>query len=133
LTGSPASTGISRSTTRDTSVDVGIALDDPDAGDQNDGTAPDRRTVLADALFTTEQRRTPIEPFTSLGDDLAIGDTYAIQGINVQRRLDGGARIIGRKVSSSRPAHQAHRHRRGRIDARQSDASRRWRTSCRVR
>jgi 2-keto-4-pentenoate hydratase len=67
----------------------------------------DRRTQLADALWGAEQSRTPIEPLTEQHPDLGIEDAYAIQGINVARRVDAGARVIGRKVGlTSKPMQQ---------------------------
>jgi 2-keto-4-pentenoate hydratase len=64
----------------------------------------DRRSQLADALWAAEQSRRPIEPLTEQHPDLVIEDAYAIQGLNVARRVDGGARVIGRKVGlTSKP------------------------------
>ena len=66
-----------------------------------------RHVDLADALWSAEQSRTPISPLTEQFPDLVIDDAYAIQGINVQRRLDAGARVIGRKVGlTSKPMQQ---------------------------
>ena len=67
----------------------------------------DRRAELAAALWDAEQSRRPIAPLTEQYDDLVIEDAYAIQGINVQRRLDGGAQVVGRKVGlTSKPMQQ---------------------------
>ena len=67
----------------------------------------DRHVELADALWSAEQSRTPIAPLTEQYPDLVIQDAYAIQGINVQRRRDVGARVIGRKVGlTSKPMQQ---------------------------
>jgi 2-keto-4-pentenoate hydratase len=67
----------------------------------------DRRADLADALWRAEQERTPIEPLTEQHTDLAVEDAYAIQGINIARRQEAGARIIGRKVGlTSKPMQQ---------------------------
>lgn len=67
----------------------------------------DRRTELADALWEAERSRRPIAPLTEQYDDLVIEDAYAIQDINVQRRLAAGARVIGRKVGlTSKPMQQ---------------------------
>ena len=66
-----------------------------------------RQVELADALWDAEMSRVPIEPLTDQYDDLVVDDAYAIQAINVQRRLDGGARIVGRKVGlTSKPMQQ---------------------------
>ncbi|HEX2360663.1 MAG TPA: 2-keto-4-pentenoate hydratase [Jiangellaceae bacterium] len=69
--------------------------------------AEDRRSELADALWQAERARQPMQPLTDLYPDLVIEDAYAIQGINIQRRLDAGARIVGRKVGlTSKPMQQ---------------------------
>jgi 2-oxopent-4-enoate hydratase len=63
-----------------------------------------RQAELADALWQAETTRQPIAPLTEQYDDLAIEDAYAIQGINVRRRIDRGASVIGRKVGlTSKP------------------------------
>jgi len=67
----------------------------------------ERHRQLADALREAETSRKPIAPLTEQFDDLVIEDAYAIQGINVQRRVDAGARVIGRKVGlTSKPMQQ---------------------------
>jgi 2-keto-4-pentenoate hydratase len=67
----------------------------------------ERRAQLADALWEAETSRRPIAPLTEQYDDLVIEDAYAIQDINVQRRIDRGARVIGRKVGlTSKPMQQ---------------------------
>lgn len=69
---------------------------------------PDQRhAALADALWQAETSRNPIEPLTDQHDDLVIEDAYAIQAINVQRRIDNGASVVGRKVGlTSKPMQQ---------------------------
>ncbi|VVN30634.1 2-keto-4-pentenoate hydratase [Pseudomonas fluorescens] len=57
--------------------------------------------MLAERLITAECARQPCEP---LREDIArysdnpVETAYAIQQLNVQRRLDAGARIVGRKI-----------------------------------
>ena len=73
-----------------------------------DARAAELRGELADALWQAETARVPIDPLTDTYPDLVIDDAYAIQAINVQRRVDGGARVIGRKVGlTSKPMQQA--------------------------
>jgi 2-keto-4-pentenoate hydratase len=66
-----------------------------------------RHVELADALWHAETSRVPIAPLTEQYDDLVVEDAYAVQAINVQRRLDAGARVVGRKVGlTSKPMQQ---------------------------
>ena len=53
---------------------------------------------LADALEEAQRTGKPIEPLTDAHPDLDITDAYAIQTINIDRRVEAGARVIGRKV-----------------------------------
>jgi 2-keto-4-pentenoate hydratase len=53
---------------------------------------------LADALWEADRTARPVEPLTDRHPDLDITDAYAIQTVNIRRRLDDGARVIGRKV-----------------------------------
>ncbi len=64
------------------------------------------RHELADALDRAEATGTPIPPLTESLPDLSIADAYAIQAINVARRVDGGRRIVGRKVGLTSTAMQ---------------------------
>jgi 2-keto-4-pentenoate hydratase len=67
----------------------------------------ERHRQLADALWQAETSRQPIEPLTEQHDDLVVEDAYAIQAINVRRKMDAGARVIGRKVGlTSKPMQQ---------------------------
>jgi 2-keto-4-pentenoate hydratase len=60
--------------------------------------------VLAGELWQAERDRKPIEPLTDRHDDLVIDDAYAIQTSNIDRRIAGGARTIGRKIGlTSKP------------------------------
>lgn len=62
---------------------------------------------LADELWQADQTAQPVEPLTDRHPDLVIADAYAIQTINIDRRLAAGSRIIGRKVGlTSRPMQQ---------------------------
>jgi 2-keto-4-pentenoate hydratase len=63
--------------------------------------------ALADDLWGALTTQRPIEPLTERHPDLVIDDAYAIQGSVIKRRIDGGARIIGRKVGlTSKPMQQ---------------------------
>lgn len=56
-----------------------------------------QRQSLADALWAAERDRKVIaKPSDSLSYD--VDDAYAVQQINVQRKLAAGARLVGRKV-----------------------------------
>ena len=53
---------------------------------------------LADALWRAEVERVPIAPITEGRPDLTVEDAYAIQTVNVERRVASGAVVRGRKV-----------------------------------
>ena len=53
---------------------------------------------LADALWGAEVERAPIAPITEGRPDLTVEDAYAIQTVNVERRVASGAVVRGRKV-----------------------------------
>ncbi|MEN3301351.1 fumarylacetoacetate hydrolase family protein [Pseudonocardia sp.] len=59
---------------------------------------------LADELWTADRTAVPVAPLTDRHPDLDITDAYAIQTLNIDRRVKEGQRIIGRKVGlTSRP------------------------------
>lgn len=56
---------------------------------------------VADALWTAERDRTAIDKPSDAsinGQALSVDDAYAVQQMNVARRIAGGARLVGRKV-----------------------------------
>lgn len=65
-------------------------------------TRPDVRTselaALAEALAEAERSRVPVAPPTQTLPGLAVDDAYAIQEINIARRLASGERAAGHKV-----------------------------------
>jgi 2-oxopent-4-enoate hydratase len=59
---------------------------------------------LADELWEADRSAKPIAPLTDRHDGLDIEDAYAIQSINIERRVAAGQKIIGRKVGlTSKP------------------------------
>lgn len=58
----------------------------------------ERRQALAEMLWAAERDRAPIPPITDDNPDLTVEDSYAIQTINIDRRVAGGAVVRGRKV-----------------------------------
>jgi 2-oxopent-4-enoate hydratase len=59
---------------------------------------------FAEELHRAGVERRPIEPLTGRAPDLRVEDAYAIQTGVIERRLAGGARMIGRKIGlTSRP------------------------------
>lgn len=62
--------------------------------------------VHADALRTAERERRPIAPITASDASLTVADAYAIQTLNVDRRLADGAVVRGRKVGLTSRAMQ---------------------------
>ena len=53
---------------------------------------------LADELWEADRSAKPVAPLTDRHPELVIEDAYAIQTINIERRIAGGERVIGRKV-----------------------------------
>ncbi len=53
---------------------------------------------LAESLREAAESREPCAPLTAEHPDLTIEDAYAIQGINLERRIEAGARLVGRKI-----------------------------------
>ena len=59
---------------------------------------------LADELWDADRTAKPIAPLTERYPELVLEDAYAIQTINIDRRVREGQLIIGRKVGlTSRP------------------------------
>ena len=66
-----------------------------------------RRQSLAEALWRAERDRAPILALTDEHPDLTVEDAYAIQTINIDRRVSEGRLIRGRKVGlTSAPMQQ---------------------------
>jgi len=61
-------------------------------------TLPDKVTEAADVLAVAQAGRTPIGPLTERYPELDLADAYAIQRVNFRRRLNSGARLVGRKI-----------------------------------
>lgn len=62
---------------------------------------------LAAELWDADRTAVPIAPLTERHPDLVLDDAYAIQTVNVDRRLAEGRRVVGRKVGlTSRPMQQ---------------------------
>ena len=59
---------------------------------------------LADELWEADRAAKPVSPLTERHSELVLEDAYAIQTINIDRRVAAGQRVIGRKVGlTSRP------------------------------
>jgi 2-oxopent-4-enoate hydratase len=62
---------------------------------------------IADRLHAAERDRVAVEALTTEHPDLSIEDAYAVQALNVERRIADGARVLGRKVGlTSAPMQQ---------------------------
>jgi len=60
--------------------------------------------MLADELWQADTTAVPISPLTDRHPDLTIEDAYAIQSVNIDRRVANGERICGRKIGlTSKP------------------------------
>jgi len=65
-----------------------------------------QRAELAERLWQAEQTRRPCAPLTEDHPTLSPSDAYAIQGVNLARHQELGARIVGRKVGLTSDAIQ---------------------------
>lgn len=52
----------------------------------------------ADQLWVAQQDRTPIAPLSVRYPELRVADAYAIQQVNLQRRITAGATLVGHKI-----------------------------------
>ncbi|QJY48910.1 2-keto-4-pentenoate hydratase [Pseudonocardia broussonetiae] len=53
---------------------------------------------LADELWEADRAAKPVPPLTERHPDLVVSDAYAVQTLNIERRVAAGQRVIGRKV-----------------------------------
>ena len=64
----------------------------------------DLQRDLAAELWDADRTAVPIAPLTERHPELVLADAYAIQTINIDRRVAEGQRVIGRKVGlTSKP------------------------------
>jgi 2-keto-4-pentenoate hydratase len=54
--------------------------------------------ALAELLFNAELNKKGIDPLTKMESNLTIQDAYQIQLVNVKRKLNEGAKIVGKKI-----------------------------------
>ncbi|MEU8897762.1 2-keto-4-pentenoate hydratase [Nocardia sp. NPDC048505] len=64
------------------------------------------RIQLADELEVAERDRVAIDPLVARHAEIDVVDAYEIQLINIRRKLDSGAKVIGHKVGLSSLAMQ---------------------------
>jgi len=64
------------------------------------------RIELADELAKAEAERIAIDPLVARHPDIDVVDAYEIQLVNIRRRLDAGAKVVGHKVGLSSLAMQ---------------------------
>ena len=67
----------------------------------------ERRQELAAILREAAATGAPCRPLRVLAPELVVDDAYAIQKLNIDRRLEAGARLIGRKVGLTSEAVQS--------------------------
>ena len=53
---------------------------------------------IAKELRTAEEQRSPVAPVATRFGDLTVADAYAVQLANLELRLAGGDRVLGRKI-----------------------------------
>jgi len=53
---------------------------------------------VAKELRTAEEERSPVAPVAARFGELTVGDAYAVQQANLEMKLAGGDRIVGRKI-----------------------------------
>lgn len=61
---------------------------------------------LGDELYQALCHRNTLDPLTARHPDITIEDAYAVQEIMVSRRLEGGERIVGKKIGVTSKAMQ---------------------------
>lgn len=61
---------------------------------------------IADELFEAEQARKPIAPLGETDPSFGVSDAYAVQMLNVERRLASGRTVVGKKVGLTSKAMQ---------------------------
>jgi len=66
----------------------------------------DQRSLIADAILQAADRKQPVGPLTDTHADITVQDAYRIQLITVERRVQSGRRIIGKKIGLTSPAMQ---------------------------
>lgn len=63
--------------------------------------------AAAAELWAADRDHVPVEPITRRHRDIDVTAAYAIQQVNLQRRLQGGAKLVGRKIGlTSAPMQQ---------------------------
>ena len=58
----------------------------------------EQRVAIADELFAADQARSVIPLLTKRFPEMEVADSYAVQGIWAQRRLDAGYKVVGHKI-----------------------------------
>ena len=61
---------------------------------------------VADILFNAEQNSTAVSPIREIIGETDLELAYAVQEVNVQRRIKSGDKVIGKKIGLTSPAVQ---------------------------
>lgn len=64
-------------------------------------------SAIADGLAAAERDRVAVQPVSDRHPGFDLASAYRVQTININRRIDAGARLIGHKVGLTNPAMQA--------------------------
>jgi 2-oxopent-4-enoate/cis-2-oxohex-4-enoate hydratase len=60
--------------------------------------SPEQINALGDELYEALRKRSPVEPLTSRYPGIGIDEAYRIQLQMVQRRLQAGEKVVGKKI-----------------------------------
>lgn len=60
----------------------------------------------AELLYDAGRIAQPIDPLSDMHPGITVEDAYRVQLVNVKRRIDGGAKVIGKKIGLTSPAMQ---------------------------
>lgn len=67
---------------------------------------PDERSALADELASAHDRRSTIPLLTARHPQMTVEDSYAVQGLWAERRVQVGRRVVGHKIGLTSKAMQ---------------------------
>lgn len=75
-------------------------------GDANTTLSTEQIDALAERLRVAEADAAPIAPLTDDFPEMTADDAFAVQLVNINRRIDAGAKVVGHKVGLASEAMQ---------------------------